>query len=81
MPATPTPPTASMTNPPSEVYTWQGYQCAYAFYPASEATTDSIPLLLLHPIGVGLSRYFWHRFCNEWRQGGYGNAIYNPDLL
>ncbi|MGC1393259.1 MAG: alpha/beta hydrolase [Coleofasciculaceae cyanobacterium] len=81
MPATPTPPTASMTNPPSEVYTWQGYQCAYEFYPASEAATNSIPLLLLHPIGVGLSRYFWHRFCNEWRQAGYGNAIYNPDLL
>lgn len=78
---TPTPPTRPMTNPPSELYTWQGYQCAYEFYPANEATTDSIPLVLLHPIGVGLSRYFWHRFCNEWRQRGGGNAIYNPDLL
>jgi pimeloyl-ACP methyl ester carboxylesterase len=37
--------------------------------------------VLLHPIGVGLSRYFWHRFCSQWRQQGYGNAIYNPDLL
>ena len=82
MPATtPTPPTGSMTNPPSELYTWQGYQCAYEFYPASEAATQSIPLVLLHPIGVGLSRYFWHRFCNEWRQRGYSNPIYNPDLL
>lgn len=75
MPATT--PTGSMTKPPSKLYIWQGYQCAYEFYPA----TQSIPLVLLHPIGVGLSRYFWHRFCNEWRQQGYGNPIYNPDLL
>lgn len=77
-PTNPTPSTGSMTNPLSEIYTWQGYQCAYEFYPT---TTQSIPLVLLHPIGVGLSRYFWHRFCNEWRQRGYGNPIYNPDLL
>jgi pimeloyl-ACP methyl ester carboxylesterase len=37
--------------------------------------------MLLHPIGVGLSRYFWHRFCGEWRQTGHSNPIYNPDLL
>ena len=70
------PPTPSV--PASQVYTWQGYRCAYEVYPSN---SNASPLLLLHPIGVGLSRYFWHRFCSEWRQLGYGNAIYNPDLL
>lgn len=68
--------------PPSRFYTWQDYRCAYEFYPPSQPTADSaIPLVLLHPIGVGLSRYFWHRFCQEWRQSGHNNPIYNPDLL
>jgi pimeloyl-ACP methyl ester carboxylesterase len=68
--------------PPSEFYTWRGYQCAYEVYPSSESTADQgIPLMLLHPIGVGLSRYFWHRFCGEWPQTGHSNPIYNPDLL
>ncbi len=76
----PTSQTERMKNsPPSEFYTWQGYRCAYELYPSMP--DSDIPLVLLHPIGVGLSRYFWHRFCGEWRQCGYKNAIYNPDLL
>ncbi|HEY9821724.1 MAG TPA: alpha/beta hydrolase [Candidatus Sericytochromatia bacterium] len=68
--------------PPSEFYTWGSYRCAYELYPSEYSTHDSsIPLVLLHPIGVGLSRCFWHRFCGEWRQKGYNNPIYNPDLL
>jgi len=68
--------------PPSQFYTWRNYRCAYELYTPTEATTDQdIPLLLLHPIGVGLSRRFWHRFCQEWRHRGYNNPIYNPDLL
>lgn len=71
-----------MYSTPSFVYTWQGYRCAYEFYPSTEATTDSqTPLVLLHPIGVGLSRYFWHRFCSQWRQDGNHTSLYNPDLL
>ncbi len=78
-----TPSTEPLTAlPASQMYTWQGYRCSYELYPASEATTDNnIALVLLHPIGVGLSRYFWHRFCSQWHQLGYGNSIYNPDLL
>lgn len=61
---------------------WRNYRCAYEFYPSTAATADnSIPLVLLHPIGVGLSRYFWHRFCHQWHQTGHSNPIYNPDLL
>jgi pimeloyl-ACP methyl ester carboxylesterase len=68
--------------PPSQSYTWRNYHCAYELYGSNDLTANnSIPLVLLHPIGVGLSRYFWHRFCGEWRQSGYDNPIYNPDLL
>jgi pimeloyl-ACP methyl ester carboxylesterase len=68
--------------PPSQFYRWQGYRCAYELYPSTDGTVDrDTPLVLLHPIGVGLSRYFWHRFCREWRKNGYKNPIYNPDLL
>jgi pimeloyl-ACP methyl ester carboxylesterase len=76
--------TENMTTsfPPSQSYTWRNYRCAYELYPSNDLRADnSIPLVLLHPIGVGLSRYFWHRFCGEWRQSGYDNPIYNPDLL
>lgn len=68
--------------PPSQFYTWQSYRCAYELYPSSVETAGcDTPLLLLHPIGVGLSRYFWHRFCREWCKNGHTNPIYNPDLL
>lgn len=68
--------------PAAQYYTWRGYRCAYEFYAPTNSTANlDIPLVLLHPIGVGLSRYFWHRFCSEWRQTGHNNPIYNPDLL
>jgi pimeloyl-ACP methyl ester carboxylesterase len=68
--------------PTLEFYTWNGYRCAYEQYPTlAEDATEALPLLLIHPIGVGLSREFWHRFCQQWQQRGLNNPIYNPDLL
>lgn len=60
-------------------YTYAGYQCAYTQLVPDAAAVS--PLLLIHPIGVGLSRHFWDRFCLEWQRSGLQNAIYNPDLL
>ena len=67
---------------PTQFYTWKDYRCAYEYYTSTThtSTDDSTPLLLVHPIGVGLSSRFWHRFCQEWLRTG-GNSIYNPDLL
>ncbi|OWY69867.1 alpha/beta hydrolase [cyanobacterium TDX16] len=70
---------SQITIPNTEFYTWKKYRCAYEHY--TPETQDSTPLLLIHPIGVGLSRRFWHRFCQAWYQGGHDNPIYNPDLL
>ncbi|MEQ9001324.1 MAG: alpha/beta hydrolase [Coleofasciculus sp. B1-GNL1-01] len=63
----------------TEFYSWRNYRCAYDYYQPNQASDT--PLVLLHPIGVGLSRWFWYRFCQQWYQAGYSQPIYNPDLL
>ncbi len=56
-------------------YTWRGYRCAYALH---NPTGSGTPLVLVHPIGVGLGREFWLRFVRLWPGD---NPIYAPDLL
>ena len=68
--------------PPTQFYIWRNYRCAYEVHNPNQSTVDEgIPLLLIHPIGVGLSRHFWQRFCGESVKIGCCNQIYNPDLL
>jgi pimeloyl-ACP methyl ester carboxylesterase len=69
------------TTSPTQSYTWQNYYCTYEAYQPTNSPPEGIPLLLIHPIGVGLSRHFWQRFCCEWYNSGHQNPIYNPDLL
>ena len=66
-------------NPP-KAYDWQGYRCTYDRYVKSEAEATTA-LLLIHPIGVGLSRHFWDRFCQQWSAGNHRHPLYVPDLL
>ncbi len=73
--------TTDLTASTSQFYTWHNYRCAYEVHQPSNTTPEEIPLLLIHPIGVGLSRQFWQRFQREWCNSGQGNLIYNPDLL
>ncbi|MGF1937328.1 MAG: alpha/beta fold hydrolase [Nostoc sp. ChiQUE02] len=73
--------TTNLTASPSQFYSWQNYRCAYEVHQPSNTTSEGVPLLLIHPIGVGLSRRFWQRFCREWDNTGQRNSIYNPDLL
>lgn len=54
---------------------------AYRFKAASSSsdatsTTTPPPLLLVHPVGVGLSSWFWDRLAREWP-----GEIYAPDLI
>ncbi|CAD5926261.1 hypothetical protein PCC9214_00986 [Planktothrix tepida] len=68
--------------PEKKSYTWQGYQCLYEYYPGiNPINNNESALLLIHPIGVGLSGKFWHRFCQEGRKKGLNHDIYNPDLI
>ncbi len=69
------------TTSPTQFYSWKNYPCAYEVHNPPNSTPEGVPLLLIHPIGVGLSRQFWQRFCHEWYKQGRRNPIYNPDLL
>ena len=73
--------TQDKTASSSRFYTWKNFRCAYDIRTPINSTPEGIPLLLIHPIGVGLSRHFWQRFCDEWYKQGNRNLIYNPDLL
>ncbi|WP_392535417.1 alpha/beta fold hydrolase [Nostoc sp. C117] len=73
--------TNDLTASPSQFYTWHNYRCAYEVHEPINTISEGIPLLLIHPIGVGLSRQFWQRFQREWYNSGQRNLIYNPDLL
>ncbi|MBD2136374.1 alpha/beta hydrolase [Anabaena sp. FACHB-1237] len=75
---------STITNPSTsstQFYTWENYRCAYEIHQSKKSPVTGIPLLLIHPIGVGLSRKFWDRFCQRWYQSNQPNMIYNPDLL
>ncbi|MFM7365080.1 MAG: alpha/beta hydrolase [Cuspidothrix sp.] len=69
------------TASPTQYYSWENCLCAYEIHQPTSSTPTGIPLLLIHPIGVGLSRQFWRRFCQEWYDKNHQNPIYNPDLL
>ena len=75
-----------------EFYTWQKYRCAYETIPSKRllekppSKNSSPALLLIHPIGVGLSRHFWQPFIEAWTASSEQIAssdqkIYNLDLL
>lgn len=70
-----------------EFYNWQNYRCAYETVPGEESpegnlSESALPaLLLIHPIGVGLSRHFWQPFIQAWKASGSAQKIYNLDLL
>ncbi|MEM9265750.1 MAG: alpha/beta hydrolase [Cyanobacteria bacterium P01_F01_bin.13] len=62
------------------VYRWQQYTCAYEAY-TSETESDAPPLLLIHPIGVGLAGKFWQPFVAQSVAKWQGRSLYVPDLL
>ena len=54
---------ALFTQTDTTYYTWANYRCAYQVYnPVNVSKVNQTPLLLIHPIGVGLSGWFWQRF-------------------
>ncbi|WP_277868068.1 alpha/beta fold hydrolase [Candidatus Synechococcus calcipolaris] len=69
----------SAIAPNFKTYDWQTYSCAY--YQSGDSNSAATPLLLIHPIGVGLSARFWDRFCRNWVEGGNDRPIFAPDLL
>lgn len=69
-----------------DFYTWQTYRCAYDTVQgqrSDKSVSSATPaLLLIHPVGVGLSRQFWQPFIRRWvASTSQNSAIYNLDLL
>ena len=69
-----------MINSPQS-YCWQDFRCAYTVSTSGNPRAEKLPLLLIHPIGVGLSGIFWQRFIKAWLGQNPGSVVYNPDLL
>ena len=67
-------------SPSPKFYDFRDYRCAYTLQ-APETSSTELALLLIHPIGVGLSGNFWQRFNQAWQAENLGISIYNPDLL
>ncbi len=69
-----------MNNSP-QFYSWQGFNCGYTVFSSSKFLSDASALVLIHPIGVGLSGIFWQRFIDTWLKQNPNSVVYNPDLL
>ena len=69
-----------MTNSP-QFYRWQDYRCAYTVSSSGNPLPETPALVLIHPIGVGLSGIFWQRFIKTWLAQNPGSLVYNHDLL
>ena len=64
-----------------QYYHWQNFRCGYTVNQPERLLPEAPPLVLIHPIGVGLSGIFWERFMQTWLAQNPHNLIYNPDLL
>lgn len=58
-------------------YDYDGWNLTYRYKAASRGYENADPILLIHPVGIGLSSWFWERFMEEW----IGPAIYAPNLI
>ncbi len=64
----------------TKYYQWQKYKCAYTSY--NTDLDSEYAIVLIHPVGVGLSGIFWHRFLKaQSATSSLQMPIYNPDLL
>lgn len=62
-----------------ESYQHKDWKCTYLYKPPSPGYESSPPLLLIHPVGIGISSWFWRRFMEEYQEDG--PAMYAIDLI
>ena len=61
-----------------EFYNWNDRRCAFEQVSGS----GRLALLLIHPVGVGLSGEYWQPFIRQWQDSSETKSpIYNLDLL
>ncbi len=62
-------------------YLWQNFNCTYTVRGLSNSSNRTPAIVLIHPIGVGLSKAFWQPFVAAWLQQSPNSVVYNPALL
>ena len=62
---------------PSLSYSYGGFEVSYRRKPAATGHEAKPPLLLIHPVGIGLHGWFWDRFLDQW----VGAEVFVPDLI
>ncbi len=70
---------ALLARPPAalEYYEHDGWRLAFRHKRAAAGRESDPPLLLVHPVGIGLSGWFWERFIEQW----LGGEVFAPDLI
>jgi len=61
-----------------DVYEYNGWKLTYRYQPAEAGFETASPLLLIHPVGIGLSNWFWKPLMAEWHGG---SAVYAVNLI
>lgn len=71
--------TRSTTDTSVELRTYQhdGWTLKYKYKSASPGYEKEAPLLLVHPVGIGMSSWFWDEFLEHYQ----GGPVYAPDLI
>jgi pimeloyl-ACP methyl ester carboxylesterase len=70
-------PSTTATSITIESYEYDGWNLTYRYKPACAGREIDPPLLLIHPVGIGLSSWFWEPFMEAWE----GPALYAPNLI
>lgn len=58
-------------------YRFDGYELTYRHKPAARGFEGEAPFLFVHPVGIGLSSWFWNKCFDNW----VGPAVYAPNLI
>ena len=61
----------------TSTYKYDGWRLAFRRKAAAAGHENDPPLLLIHPVGIGLSSWFWKKFIDEWQ----GGEVFAPDLI
>lgn len=58
-------------------YQHKDWTLTYRYKPAARGHETDEPVVLVHPVGIGLSSWFWDKFFDQWE----GGPLYAPDLI
>lgn len=69
---------ASNSNIQLQRYTHKSFNLTYLYKEAAPGREKDRPIVLIHPVGIGLSSWFWKRLMDSYEDNP---PIYAPDLI